>query len=66
MIPQMQGKILPNDYCSQFQAEIEVCEICGMGVLQPFIETEGENEVHIYCQNCAMTHQTKPQEKPSA
>ena len=73
MIPQMQGKISPEDYCSQFQAEVNVCEICGGGILQPFIEIEGEDKVHTYCQNCLMMReqqqwaaaQQQNQENPS-
>ena len=53
MIPQMQGKISPNDYCSQIQTEIEYCEICGGGLLVPIIEIIGD-EVYIYCQNCLL------------
>lgn len=53
MIPQMQGKISLNDYCSQIQTEIKYCEICGGGLLVPIIEII-RDEVHIYCQNCLL------------
>ena len=51
MIPQMQGKIEPNDFCSQHHPEIALCETCGAGVLIPFIEVIDE-DAHIYCPNC--------------
>ena len=59
LMPQMQGKIYPTDYCSKHMQEIEKCEQCGKGLLQPLIEVTGENndEVHIYCPNCLMIRQ---------
>ena len=53
MIPQMQGKIEPEDHCSKCMPIISICEVCGGGTLTPFIEIEGET-VHTYCQNCLM------------
>lgn len=52
MISQKQGKIEPNDFCSQHMSKIAICEVCGGGVLNPFIEVNNENEVHVYCPNC--------------
>ena len=52
MIPQMQGKIQPTDFCSQHMKDIPLCETCGAGVLTPFIEVIGDTEYHVYCPNC--------------
>ena len=52
MIPQMQGKIEPYDFCSQHKPDIAICEVCGAGILTPFIETEEDDTVHVYCVNC--------------
>ena len=51
MITQMQGKIKPEDYCSQHNDHILACEVCGGGILEPFIEVV-DGKVHIYCGNC--------------
>ena len=52
MIPQMQGKIEPDDYCSQHNDHVQVCEICGGGLLESFIEVDADGKVHIYCARC--------------
>lgn len=51
MIPQMQGQIQPDDYCSQHKTNIEVCDKCGSGLLVPFIQQKGDT-IHVYCGNC--------------
>lgn len=52
MIPAMQGKINPEDHCSKCMTEIAICEVCGSGVLTPFIENNADEEPHVYCFNC--------------
>lgn len=54
MIPAMQGKINPEDYCSKCMPKISICENCGNGVLIPIIEVK-DDITHIYCQNCINT-----------
>ena len=49
MIPQMQGKIEPDDYCSQHNDHILTCEICGGGLLEPFIYIDKDGKTHIAC-----------------
>ena len=51
MIQQMQGRIEPDDYCSQHIQDIPICEGCGAAILVPYIQVRG-NEAHIYCVNC--------------
>jgi hypothetical protein len=51
MIPQMQGKIGPEDYCSQHNDHLLTCEVCGAGLLEPLIELI-DGTVHVYCGNC--------------
>ena len=51
MIPQMQGKISPEDYCSQHNDNMLFCEVCGAGLLEPLIEVIN-GTVHVYCGNC--------------
>lgn len=52
-MPSLQGKINPNDYCSQHRpkGDIVTCEYCGQGVLEPIIEYE-ETQLHIMCPDC--------------
>lgn len=52
-MPSLQGKIKPDDYCSQHKPkkDIIVCEYCGQGVLEPIVEYEGE-QLHIMCPDC--------------
>lgn len=52
MIPQMQGKINPDDYCSQHNDHILTCENCGGGLLESFIEIDADGKPHIYCAHC--------------
>lgn len=49
MIPAMQGKIEPDDYCSQHNDHILACEICGAGLLEPFIYVDNDGKIHIAC-----------------
>ena len=51
MIPAMRGKIAPDDYCSKHNDHLLTCEICGAGLLEPFIEVVDET-THVYCGNC--------------
>lgn len=51
MIPQMQGKVKPTDYCSQHNDHLLTCERCGAGVLEPFIEYI-DGKTHILCGQC--------------
>ena len=55
MIPAMQGKIGPDDHCSKHNDEMIFCEVCGAGLLEPFIEVI-DGTVHIYCSNCLSNH----------
>lgn len=53
MIPQMQGRIKPEDYCSKHTQNLAICERCQGATLIPFIRYDKENnEVHVYCGNC--------------
>lgn len=52
MIPAMQGKIGPEDYCSQHNDHILFCEVCGAGLIEPLIEVKPDKTVHVYCGNC--------------
>ena len=58
MIPQMHGKIGPEDHCSHHNDHLQFCEVCGAGLLDPLIEVVN-GTVHIYCGNCFM--QPRPQ-----
>ena len=55
MGPQMQGKIKPTDYCSHHNDHLVFCEVCGAGLLSPYIEVI-DGEVHVYCDRCLMSH----------
>lgn len=52
MIPAMQGKVSPEDYCSKHNDHMGFCEVCGAGLLEPLIEVKDDNSVHVYCGNC--------------
>ena len=63
MIPQMQGQINENDYCSRYTDIIYQCETCGGGLLNGLIEVSDE-KTHIYCENCLRLRSSqKPEEK---
>ena len=49
MIPALQQKIKPNDFCSHFKEQLYTCEICGAGLLDPIIEVK-DGVVHIFCE----------------
>lgn len=51
MVPQMQGRIGPEDYCSKHKDHLLICEVCGAGLLAPIIEVVNDT-VHVYCDNC--------------
>ena len=51
MVPAMQGRIGPEDYCSKHKEHLLTCEICGADLLAPIIEVV-DGAVHVYCDNC--------------
>ena len=40
MSPIMRGKMEPTDHCSKHNDHIAVCEACGQGTLEPFIDID--------------------------
>ena len=50
-MPNLAGRINPDDFCSQHRNHLEVCELCGVGLLIPIIRVQ-DNVVHTYCENC--------------
>ena len=48
--PIFNGKMEPNDYCSKHMSQIYVCEICGQGLLYPYLNIRN-GEIHVYCEN---------------
>ena len=57
MIPQMQGRIGPDDYCSKHMSDIAICEHCGGAILTPYVRIVN-NTVHTYCANCCAITQS--------
>lgn len=51
IMPNLAGRINPDDFCSQHKNHLEVCELCGVGLLIPIIRVQ-DNVVHTYCENC--------------
>lgn len=51
MMPLMQGKIGPEDHCSQHNDHLAVCENCGAVLLESFVEVK-EDGAHVYCERC--------------
>ena len=43
LMPNLQGRIKEEDYCSQHKDEVHRCTICGMMVLYPLVITDNQN-----------------------
>lgn len=52
MIAQMRGKILPTDTCSQHKTYLAQCSICGVGLLNPIVESIN-GELKAFCEHCS-------------
>ena len=54
LMPNLQGKIEPTDFCSQFAAALYQCENCKAYLLSTDVYIEIIDEVaHTLCKNCA-------------
>lgn len=51
MIAQMEHKIEPTDYCSKHNDHLPICESCGAGLLESYVEVIDGN-AHIFCAQC--------------